>query len=208
MSEDTFFPSEEMVEFRGISWEEYLKFLQKLRPYNLRFIYHCNRLEIMSLFPEHELYKRLLGRFVESLAEYSQKPVYPVGSTLFQRPQSLAITPDDCFYFNRVKQMQGKKQIDLNLDPPPDLVIEIDLDYRSGYHLPVYAELGVPEIWLFNGQKLTIYRPYEQAYLPGDRSSIFPQFPITQIVPILQKAQQTSYHKSLYEMRCLIQDYL
>jgi Uma2 family endonuclease len=66
MAEDTFFPSEEVVELINITWDDYLEFLQKWRPYNLRFTYHRGHLEVMSLFPEHELYKRLLGRIVNS----------------------------------------------------------------------------------------------------------------------------------------------
>ncbi|MGK7930014.1 MAG: Uma2 family endonuclease [Microcystaceae cyanobacterium] len=209
MSEDTFFPAEEIVEFKDIAWDDYLKFLEKLRPYNLRFTYHRGCLEIMSLFPEHELYKRLLGRLVETLAEGLDMKIYPLGSTLFHHPQAAyAVTPDDSFYFRHRPQINGNKEIDLRVNPPPDLVIEVDLANRSGYHLPVYTDLKIPEIWLFNGKTLTIYLPTEQAYLPSDRSRIFPQFPIRNIAALLRTAHQTDYHKLLYEMRCWVQDYL
>lgn len=209
MSEDTFFPSEEIVEFKDITWDDYLKFLQKLRPYNLRFTYHQGHLEIMSLFPEHELYKRLLGRFIEMLAEGLEMKIHPLGSTLFHHPQSsYAVTPDDCFYFHHIPQIKGTKEIDLTVNPPPDLVIEVDLENRSGYHLPVYADLKIPEIWLFNGKALTIYLPNDQAYLPCDRSNLFSQFPICDIAFLLNKASQIDYHKVIYEMRCWVQDYI
>lgn len=207
MTDDAFFPSEEIIELRGISWEEYQRFLHKLSPFHLRFTYYQDCLEVMSLSPDHELYKRLLGRFVEILAESLSLKIYPLGSTLFQRPNTLAATPDDCFYFSNIEKIRSKKQLDLRFDPSPDLVIEIDLDNRAGFHLPVYADLGMLEIWLYNGVSLTIYQPQDQAYVPCDRSLIFPQFPIPLIAPLLLKANQKDYFKLIYEIRCWVQDY-
>src|SRR6476469_6372619 len=88
--------------------------------------------------PEHERYKKIVGRFVETLAEELEVKIEPLGSTTFKSPEISGAEPDECFYIQNISIVQGKKRIDLKQDPPPDLVIEIDITSsshtKSGYY--------------------------------------------------------------------------
>ncbi|MFM7449899.1 MAG: Uma2 family endonuclease [Leptolyngbyaceae cyanobacterium] len=139
-------PPTEVIHLSGISWQTYETLLKELSDRRLRLTYNRGTLEIMAPSPEHELGKTLMGRFVETLAEESEIPIYPLGSTTFKRPELSGAEPDECFYIRRIGAVQGKKRLDLTQDPAPDLVVEIDVTSSSQNRLQVYADLGVAEV--------------------------------------------------------------
>nr|WP_245817407.1 Uma2 family endonuclease [Hydrococcus rivularis] len=98
MSSKIFTPPEEKITLSGISWQTYETLLKELSHRRLRLTYNRGTLEIMAPSPEHELYKKVLGRFVETIAEELEINIYPLGSTTFQRPQLSGAEPDECFY--------------------------------------------------------------------------------------------------------------
>jgi Uma2 family endonuclease len=85
----------------------------------------------MAPSPGHEIYKKTMGRFVETLAEELNIRIYPLGSTTFKRPGLSGAEPDECFYIENINIVKGKKRIDFTQDPPPDLVVEIDITSSS-----------------------------------------------------------------------------
>nr|WP_287658356.1 MULTISPECIES: Uma2 family endonuclease [unclassified Microcystis] len=93
--------------------------------------YNRGNLEIMAPSTGHERFKKVAGRFVETMAEESAVSIYPLGSTTFKRPQLSGAEPDECFYIDNIAAVRGKKRRDLNEDPAPDLVIEIDVTSSS-----------------------------------------------------------------------------
>ncbi|MCE2661845.1 MAG: Uma2 family endonuclease [Microcystis sp. 53602_E8] len=119
----------------------------------------------MAPSPEHEFSKTLIGRFVETLAEESAVPIYPLGSTTFKRPKLSGAEPDECFYIDNIEAVRGKKRLDFNEDPAPDLVIEIDVTSSSQNRLQVYADLGVAEVWVYNGESLVIQQLQNGTYI-------------------------------------------
>ena len=149
-------PPAEIIHLSGISWQTYETLRSELGNRRLRLTYNRGTLEIMVPSPEHELNKKVIGRFVETLAEESDIQIYPLGSTTFQRPELSGAEPDECFYFRNIALVQGKKRLDLTVDPGPDLVIEIDITSSSPNRLQVYADLGVAEVWIYNGDLLTV----------------------------------------------------
>jgi Uma2 family endonuclease len=159
----------------------------------LRLTYNRGNLEIMAPSPEHEFSKTLIGRFVETLAEESVVPIYPLGSTTFKRPQLSGAEPDECFYIDNIEAVRGKKRLDLNEDPAPDLVIEIDVTSSSQNRLQVYADLGVAEVWVYNGESLVIQQLQNGTYITSPTSQFFPNLPILEIAIFLQQAGQTDY---------------
>jgi Uma2 family endonuclease len=86
------------------------------------------------------------------------------------------IEPDDCFYLKNCQAILGKKGLDLAIDPPPDLAIEIDL--TSPTQLSAYESLGVPEIWRYQQGKLSIFILIDGHYLESSTSSLFPSLPV------------------------------
>lgn len=183
----------EQVQLSGISWNTYETLLKELCDRRLRLTYNRGNLEIMVPSPEHELYKEVLGRFVETLAEELEVRIYPLGATTFKRPELVGAEPDKCFYIRNLSAVKGKKRIDLDRDPPPDLVVEIDITSSSKIRFPVYADLGVPEIWCYDGNSFTVYQLQEREYIPSEQSLAFPNLPIIEISNFLQQAMTMDY---------------
>ncbi|MEG4286927.1 Uma2 family endonuclease [Microcoleus sp. A006_D1] len=193
MTAKTLSAPEQIVELSNISWQTYETLLTELSHRRLRLIYNRGILEIMTPSPEHEHFKEVLGRFVETLAEELDVRIEPLGSTTFKRPELLGVEPDKCFYIQNVSAIKGKKRLDMSQDPPPDLVLEIDITSRSDSTLQIYADLGVPEVWIYNGSRLRINRFESQGYVECDRSLAFPSVAILEIVSFLEQAETMDY---------------
>jgi Uma2 family endonuclease len=189
----TLAPPEQIVQLSGISWQTYEALLAEIGDRQIRLTYNRGNLEIMVPSPEHERFKTIMGRFVETLAEELDVRIEPLGSTTFKRPELSGAEPDECFYIQNLSAVKGKKRIDLNQDPPPDLVVEIDITSRSENSLQVYADLGVPEVWIYNGSRLRINRLENGKYVEGEISLAFPSLPILEIVTFLEQAETMDY---------------
>ena len=193
MTAQTLAPPEQIVHLSGISWQTYETLLAEIGDRQIRLRYNRGNLEIMVPSPEHERFKTIMGRFVETLAEELEVRIEPLGSTTFKRPELSGAEPDECFYIQNISTVKGKKRIDLNQDPPPDLVVEIDITSRSENSLQVYADLGVPEVWIYNGSRLRINRLENGEYVEGEISLAFPSLPILEIVRFLEQAETMDY---------------
>ena len=193
MTAQTLGPPEQIVQLSGISWQTYETLLAEIGDRQIRLTYNRGNLEIMVPSPEHERFKEVLGRFVETLAEELDVRIEPLGSTTFKRPELSGVEPDKCFYIQNLSAIKGKKRIDMNQDPPPDLVVEIDITSRSENTLQVYADLGVPEVWIYNGARLRINRLENGEYVEGEISLAFPSLPILEIVRFLEQAETMDY---------------
>ncbi|MBN2578664.1 MAG: Uma2 family endonuclease [Pirellulales bacterium] len=123
-----------------------------------RFAYDQGLLEIMSPSLEHEWSHRLLGRLIEALTEELNIPLLSAGSTTLKlQLKQRGVEPDECYYLTHEAQVRGKFDLDLTVDPPPDLALEVDISRSSLDKLDIYADLGVPELWLYNGENLRVY---------------------------------------------------
>jgi Uma2 family endonuclease len=150
--------SEDSVILRSISWKTYEDLLSDFENQSApRLAFDRGVLEIMSPSPEHEKYNRALALLVEVVAEEIGLDVENLGSATFKRQDLLrGFEPASCFYIQNADGIRGKTRIDLEEDPPPDLIIEIDITSRSLNKLPIYAQIGVPEVWHYDGAALTI----------------------------------------------------
>ncbi|MEG3935959.1 Uma2 family endonuclease [Microcoleus sp. T3_B1] len=193
MTAKTLAPPEQIVQLSGISWQTYENLLAEIGDRQIRLTYNRGNLEIRVPSPEHERFKTIMGRFVETLAEELEVRIEPLGSTTFKRPELSGVEPDECFYIQNISAVKGKKRIDLTQDPPPDLVVEIDITSRSENTLQVYADLGVPEVWIYNGLRLRINRLENGEYVESEISLAFPSLPILEIVRFLEQAETMDY---------------
>jgi Uma2 family endonuclease len=140
----------------SIDWRTYTGFLHALSKNHLRITYDRGTLEIMTLTHEHESDARFLGRLALTLTEELQLAVKAGGSTTFRKKlKRRGLEPDDCFWIASEALVRGKRKIDLRVDPPPDLAIEVDITHSSLNRMSIYATLGVPEIWRYDGKSLT-----------------------------------------------------
>ncbi len=137
------------------SWDDYERLLEDLsdRPH-LRVSYDCGKLEIMSPSPEHEEYAELIDDLVLLFSETLDVKLEKRGKATWKRRQlAKGVEPDACYYVASADRIIGRRKIDLETDPPPDIVVEIDITNESLSKFPIYAALGVPEIWLYDGKK-------------------------------------------------------
>lgn len=152
-------PAGATLRLPGVSWEEYEALLSDLRDRpGLRVSYDAGRVEIMSPRPEHEEYKETILRLVQVLSEEAGIRLESRGSTTYkQRRLAKGAEPDTSFYVQNAARIIGRRTIELGVDPPPDVVVEIDTTNESRGKFPIYAALGVPEIWRYDGREATFY---------------------------------------------------
>lgn len=186
-------PPSEVINLSGISWPTYETLLEELSDRHLRLTYNCGNLEIATPSPEHEFSKEVLGRFVETVAEELEVPIYPLGSTTFKRPERSGAEPDKCFYIRNIAAIRGKRRLDLRDDPAPDLALEIDVTHSSQNRLQVYADLGVEEVWIYDGDTLVVNQLQNGVYIVTQTSQFFPGLPIAELAVFLQTAATTDY---------------
>ncbi len=188
----------------GMSWDFYEHLLEELDNRPIRVTYDRGALELMSPSYRHETFSRLLGRMVNVLAEESDLPFKSAGSTTFRR-ESLerGLEPDECFYLAHVAEILGKEELNLETDPPPDLAIEVDITHGSLDRIPIYAELGVPELWRFDGEQLLSYHLKDTGEYaePSERSLAFPQIPLPGLLDFLERAAAVDDGTLLKEFR-------
>jgi len=109
--------------------------------------------------------------------------------------------PDECFYIYNINAVRGKKRLDLTEDPAPDLVVEIDVTSSSSDRLQVYADLGVAEVWIYNGESLAIHQLQNNTYVCHQKSQFFANLPILEIARFLQQAETIDYLELVKEFR-------
>jgi Uma2 family endonuclease len=176
-------PPGHRVMFHDVNWQEFEAILEELGDHRAaRLAYSQGTLEIRMPLPKHEKAKVIIGDLVKILLDELGIDCEPFGSSTFKR-QDMAqgIEPDDSFYIKNYSLMVGKERIDLTIDPPPDLAIEVDVTSKT--QLDAYKQLGVPELWRYdNGNlQIDIYRNGE--YVKSDVSLTFPNLPILEIIP-------------------------
>jgi Uma2 family endonuclease len=198
----------EIIHLSGISWQTYETLLKELEHRRLRLTYNRGNLEIMAPSPEHERSKKAMGRFVETLAEELEIRIEPLGSTTFKRPELSGAEPDECFYIRNIDAIRGKKRLDLTKDPAPDLAIEIDVISSSQNRLQVYADLGVAEVWIYDGRSLTIQQLQDGKYITSQKSQFFANLPILEIAGFLQQAETMDYLELIRAFRNWVRNQL
>jgi len=169
----------------NISWQTYESLVNELAEQpGIRLTYDRGNLEIMTPSAPHEGSKKILGRFVESVSEELNIEIRSLGSLTCRREDlARGLEPDQCYYIQNENVVWDKEQIDLNQDPPPDLVVEIDVTSSSIDRLSLYASLGVPEVWRYDGNRLIIYQLEAQEYV---EQTVSPTFPFLSQVEMLR----------------------
>jgi Uma2 family endonuclease len=154
----------------------------------LRLTYERGSLEIRTLSSEHESQKGLLSRLVEVLVEELNMPARNLGSTTYQGEElQRGVEPDECYYLANYARVRGVRRIDLKRDPPPDLVLEVDVTHSSLDRMSIYAAFKVPEVWRLRGDALHVYRLGGAGhYQEAERSPTFPLVTPAELVRFVQ----------------------
>ncbi|MEA5467824.1 Uma2 family endonuclease [Spirulina sp. 06S082] len=147
----------------NIKWQQYESLLATLGDYHgLRLIYLEGTLEIFMPSPEHELLKKAIARLLERYAEEVEIPLHGYGSTTFRREAlGRGLEPDECYCIGQFKEF-------------PDFAVEINLTSGGVDKLSVYKGLGIPEVLIWQGDRLTLYDLRGNAYGESLKSQFFP----------------------------------
>jgi len=169
-------PAEQRVFLHNVSWETYEHILRDHLDSSVpRFTFDHGELEIMSPSAEQDRYSRRIDSLVVVLAEERDIEIEALGSTTFRREDfERGFEADACFYIRNVDRVLGKTELDMRVDPPPDLVFEVDITTPSLPKLRIFAQFGVPEVWRLKGGHLSIYVLKIGRYEQTDESEIFP----------------------------------
>jgi Uma2 family endonuclease len=159
-----------------VSWRTYENLLRELGDRHIFLTYDRGALEIMSPSRKHERVSKIIGRLVEAMTEELGIEISSSGSTTFRREDlEQGLEPDECYWIANEAAVREKDEIDLRIDPPPDLAIEVDFQSSSIDREQVYGALGVPEIWRWKDERLLLrlLQP-DGSYATSQRSQSFP----------------------------------
>jgi Uma2 family endonuclease len=169
-------PADSLLIQHGVSWNDYEELIQAVgEAPGLHISFDEGTLQIMSPSSKHEYVAKLIERLVDRISIRQRIKVLFYGSaTLKKQSEQKGAEPDACFYVQTADVVGTKEQIDFNTDPPPDVVLEIDIHHESISKFPIYAAFGVPELWRYDGQTLTIYHLRDGQYVLADGSRALP----------------------------------
>jgi len=172
----TLIQSPDRVILHNISWQTYQSLITDFEAEPaLRLTYDRGTLEIRMPLDPHETYKKLIGRLIEAATEELDLEIRSLGSRTCDRADlRRGLEPDQCYYIQHEAVVRAVEQIDLDQFPPPDLAVEVDITSSSLDRFSIYADLGIPEVWRYDGQALTIYFLQDGKYERCDRSLALP----------------------------------
>ncbi len=191
----------------GVSFQLYERLVEELAGQRVFVTFDAGRLELMSPSPEHEWWKSLIGRLIETLALERAVAAEGLGSTTFKREDlAKGLEPDECYYLRGAGGLRRKREADLPRDPPPDLVVEVDITHRAIDREAIYAALGVAEVWRFDGRALTflVLQP-DGAYRHADTSAGFPGLRAADVQRFLRVAEEKDQGAAVLAFRDWIQ---
>ncbi|WP_017314496.1 Uma2 family endonuclease [Mastigocladopsis repens] len=184
--------SDQRVVLRNISWQTFETMLAEMgNDRASRMAYDRGTLEIMTPLLPHEYCKCVLELLIFVLGEELNLEIFPTGSTTLKRKDlRCGAEPDSSYYIWNEARVRNKTAIDLNNDPPPDLVVEVDLTSSSLDRFQIYASLGVPELWRYDEGVLHIYQLQQGEYVECNNSPSFAQLPLVEIPHFLEESQR------------------
>ncbi len=164
---------------RGVSWDQYWNLLDATGERRFRHTYDEGVLEFMTKGYDHESEAEFLGLLVAQLCITLGWPFKLVGSTTqWPLAQKKGVEPDKCFYVTNAPKMKNRggpgDKLDFEQDPPPDLFIEVDITSSSLPRLPIFAAIGIPEVWRIKGTRIVIKQLADGAYRDSEQSLAFP----------------------------------
>jgi len=176
-----------IVALREVSWETYERLRSADGNRGVRMTYDHGVLILMTPSRRHERIAEILGRLVFAWTEEKQIACLSGGSTTMKsRLLDRSLEPDKCFYIQNETAARDRDEYDADIDPPPDLVIEVDVTSLSTTRMPLYAEFHVPEIWRWIEDRIEIYRLIDGAWASSKQSVSLPEFPFEQTLKILE----------------------
>lgn len=157
--------AENRTSLSNVRWETFIELAEQRRGSIPRMTFCEGVLELMSPLRQHENIGRLIGRMVETYTEVRGIEIHSVASTTFKRKDlQRAFEADESYYIQHADLMRVKEHTDLTTDPPPDLVIEVEMTSSLIEKIDLFATMGVPELWRHDGESLWMYALVDNRY--------------------------------------------
>ena len=168
---ETTLSAETRTVLENVRWDTFVELSEQRRGSVPRMTFDEGVLELMSPRRQHENIGRLIGRLVETYTEIRDIEIQSVASTTFKRKDlQKAFEADESYYIEHAEQIRPKEEVDLLIDPPPDLVIEVEITSSAIQKLKLFAAMGVPEVWRHDGERLQMFMLSNDKYLPIETS--------------------------------------
>ncbi len=182
---------EKRVTLHNLPWQSYQQILQALPETRAaQLTYDRGILEIVMPLEDHEYASELIGLFIRILVGEMGLKLKSIRSTTLEREDlERGAEPDNAYYIQNQPKVAGRN-INLAIDPPPDLVLEVDITHSDVDKNQLYAAMGVPEFWRYNGREWRIYQLQETAYIEVDHSPTFDWLEKEDLYRFLGQAQQ------------------
>jgi Uma2 family endonuclease len=189
---------EKRVTLRGLTWQAYQQILTALpQTRAARLTYDRGTLEISMPLEDHENSGRLIELFIRILVVELGMKIKTMGSTTLDREDlNRGSEPDNAYYIQNQPKVAGRK-VKLQEDPPPDLIVEVDITHTDIDKNRLYASMGVPEFWRYNGRELTIYQLGDDGYTEVDRSPTFPLIEKSDLYQFIEQGRQDEVEAEL-----------
>ncbi len=170
---------EQRVLLHSVPWETFESLAECSDRAGRLMTYDEGDLEIMVPSRAHESDKSIIGRLVEMYSLHHGIDIASSASTTFKRKDlKRGFEADESYYIRNELAVRTRREIDLRIDPPPDLVIEVEMSKSSINKLAIYAEMGVPEVWRFNGETFWLGKLVDGEYQTISESIELPGFPV------------------------------
>jgi Uma2 family endonuclease len=182
-----------------ISWETYEELLEAVgEAPALRISYNEGVMQIMTISFEHEYFTEVLNQLVGVLRLVKRIKIISFGRATMKKQAKLkGSEPDACFYVQSAKVIGNRFRLDLNSDPPPDIVVEVDIHHDSTSKFPIYAALGVGELWRYDGRELTIHQLQNEEYIKVGASPALPLLTAQVLTDFLTLSQEKDQDETL-----------
>lgn len=169
-------PEDTVVIFHQLTWEDYIELSEQVgETHRLRLSFNDGTLKVMSLSLEHEKYVFFITSMMTHVRLRLRLNILFSGSaTLRKKKQSKGNEPDASFYVQTAAAVGNRIDLNFEVDPPPDIVVEVDIHHASTDNDAIYVALGVPEIWRYDGVKMTILHLQGEAYVAAEASRSLP----------------------------------
>ncbi|ACK68481.1 protein of unknown function DUF820 [Gloeothece citriformis PCC 7424] len=176
-------PGGEVV-LRHRTWEDYEQLLKSRQDKVIPKVYFNAKTQeilLMSPLPGHGKRINILQDLVKILLRYQNQDWEAFDPITLKRLNQAGVEPDACFYINNRQAILGKEKIDLTVDPPPDLGIEVDL--TSTTSPGDYLAIAIPELWIYRRGELLIYLFENEQYKNSQESSTFEGIDVKRLLP-------------------------
>lgn len=208
-------PSEFRTVLQKVNWQKYEQLLAEMgQDRTAHFTYDHGRLEIMNPLEEHERCHKLIESLLLVLVDELDIPLVTYKTPTLKRSDlQVGTEPDTAYYIQQADQMQGKPRIDLETDPPPDLILEVELSRSSFNKFAIYAALGIPEVWRYISKpgetflkgNLFIHYLEGDRYIEEDYGLAFPFLSAGRILQFIDQSDALGLASALMDLRHWVQ---